>query len=350
VRPPVAANYRAQRSVKRVASPAPGEFVPTRLLILAAAVLAAIAVPSARSAFAPAAADTSDLDTFMSQVITRRDDNWKKLQQYVLDENERFLATGTGGQRVFGSERQYTWFPQDGFFVRSPVKADGVTISESERRKAEQEWIDRERRREEFLRKRQQERKGKPPENDDVQVKADDNGADVPSLDDVVRSAGEPKFVSSAYFMRFRFDPGHYALVGREKLLDRDVLKIEYYPTKLFQEGRTRPAKEVRERDDEIEKKMNKSSIVTLWVEPTEHQILQYEFRNIDFDFMPARYLVRLDQLRASMRMAQPFPGVWLPDTISMRFGMTLAIGSINAEYDVHYHDYRLADVKTRVR
>jgi hypothetical protein len=30
----------------------------------------------------------SDLDAFMEKVLARRDDNWKKLQQYVLEEKE----------------------------------------------------------------------------------------------------------------------------------------------------------------------------------------------------------------------------------------------------------------------
>jgi hypothetical protein len=50
------------------------------------------------------------------------------------------------------------------------------------------------------------------------------------------------------------------------------------------------------------------------------------------------------------MKMAQPFPGVWLPDTIQMRFALTLATGTVGAQYDVRYHDYKLADVKTRVK
>src|SRR4029079_18006514 len=94
----------------------------------------------------------------------------------------------------------------------------------------------------------------------------------------------------------------------------------------------------------------NKVALITLWIEPTAHQILQYEFRNIDFDFLPGRYLARLDDLRARMRMGQAFPDVWLPDTIGMRFAMTLAIGTIDARYDVRYHDYREATCRTRVR
>ena len=41
---------------------------------------------------------------------------------------------------------------------------------------------------------------------------------------------------------------------------------------------------------------------------------------------------------------------MWLPDTVNMAFGMTTALGDIGARYDVKYHDYKLAEVKTRVR
>ena len=300
----------------------------TRLLIVAV-LLGTVAAPSAQSTSA------SDLDAFMAQVVARRDDNWKRLQQYVLDEDETFLITEPDATRLYGSHREYTWFPRDGFFIRSPVKADGVKISETERRKAEERWLREEQGRE----KRRIERESK------------DGGNDAPpSLDDLVGPGNEPRFVSTAYFMRFKFEPGHYALVGRERLLDRDVLRIEYYPAQLFDEGRTRPNRRVRERDQRVQEKMNKVAFVTLWIEPTAHQILQYEFRNTGFDFLPVRWLARLDDLRATMRMGQPFPDVWLPDTIGMRFAMTLAIGAIDARYDVRYHDYREATVKTRVR
>ena len=297
-----------------------------RSFLILAVVVAAVTASSAQT----------DLDAFMSQVLNRRDDNWKKLQQYVLDEDETFVLTGPDAQRLYGSHREYTWFPRDGVFIRSPVKADGVSISEDERRKAEERWLGEEHARE----KRRLERENKD---------ANDNDAP-PSLDDLVRPGNEPRFVSTAYFMRFKFEPGHYALVGRERLLDRDVLKIEYYPAQLFSEGRTRPNRRVRERDERVQEKMNKVALITLWIEPTAHQILQYEFRNIDFDFLPGRYLVRLDDLRATMRMGQAFPDVWLPETIGMRFAMTLAIGTIDGRYDVRYHDYREATVRTRVR
>ena len=296
----------------------------------------------------------SDLDAFMQQVLARRDENWKKLQQYILDERETFQLTGPQGTPLYGFMRDYTWFIRQGYFVRSPLKADGVRISEEDRTKYERNFIERERAREKRAREKSSSggsisigpggvhvEPGTPP-SDPSEVPA--------TVEDVLRQSTEPRFVSAAYFMRFKFDPGHYALAGRERLGDVETMKIEYYPSLLFKEGRTRPNKEIRERDENVDGKMNKVSLVTLWIDPKQHQILRYTFDNIDMDFLPGRSLVRLDELKASMRMAQPFPNVWLPSTIDMRFRMTLAIGSIDARYDVEYHDYRLAEVTTRIK
>jgi len=85
----------------------------------------------------------SDLDAFMKQVVARRDDNWKKLQQYILDEREQIELRGTGRVPIWGDRRDYTWYIRDGFFVRSPLKANGVTIGEAERRKFEADYLRR---------------------------------------------------------------------------------------------------------------------------------------------------------------------------------------------------------------
>ena len=156
--------------------------------------------------------------------------------------------------------------------------------------------------------------------------------------------------MSYAYFLRFRFEPNHYALVDRESLDGRAVLRIEYYPSELFREGRTRPNRRVRDRDEEIEDKMNKVSLVTLWVDPEAHQILQYTFDDIDMDFLPGRSLVRIDDVKASMRMSQAFPSIWLPKGIDMHFKATLAIGTVDAAYRVDYHDYKQADVTIKIK
>jgi hypothetical protein len=325
-------------------------FVVTSLAVICAGPL-----PSAQS----------DLDAFMSRVLARRDENWKKLQQYILSEDERFQLTGPDGGRLYGFRREYSWFIRQGYFVRSPLSVDGVRINESDRALAEKKWIARERRREERAAAKA---KGEATSGDDKNVSVSVTGgvtvedagsqsatpAPAPetpqTVEDVLKQSLEPRFVSAAYFLRFKFDPGHYALAGREKLDGRDVLRIEYYPSKLFAEGRSRPDRRVRERDHQIEEKMNKVSLVTMWIDPAQHQILQYTFDNIDMDFLPGRSLVRVDEMKASMRMSQPFPDVWLPANIEMSFQMATAVGLVAATYDVTYRDYKLAEVTTRIK
>lgn len=301
---------------------------------LAVLILAAALAPSV-----PA----QDLDAFMAEVLARRDENWKKLQQYVLEERETLQVIGPDGGRIHGFAHDYTWFIRDGYFVRSPLVFDGVRVSDTDRTAYEQRWIAREQRRE-------AERRRANTGTDAAAAPKEEPITPAGAAPAAVSGAVEPRFVSAAYFLRFKFDPGHYAFVGRETWRGREVLKIEYYPSKLFTEGRTRANRRARERDDLIEEKMNKVSLVTLWIEPTQHQIVQYTFDNVDPDFLPGRSLVRVDELHASMEMTEAFPAVWLPATIAMRFGLLTALGPLAARYDVRYHDHRLAEVTTRVR
>jgi hypothetical protein len=319
-------------------------------LVLATGLVAAFVSPRAQTATpapagataAPAGATATpatDLDAFMSQVLARRDDNWKKLQQYVLEERETVQLLGPGATPLYGVRRESAWFPRDGRFIKSPLRINGVTIGEEDRRKAEALWI-----------------KSEDAREKRIALRADRDGAKVevestaPLTEDGVRQALEPGFVSAAYFLKFKFDPGHYALAGRDRFEGRDVLKIEYYPTKLFSEGRTRPNKELRKRSAEIQAKMNKSALVTLWIEPAEHQILKYDFKNVDLDFLPGRWLIHLEGMNAAMEMGQPFPSVWLPRSLRIAIDLTVATGEIDGRYAVDYYDYKLATVATKVR
>ena len=311
-----------------------------RLLLAVCAVVVCSTAGGVRTA-QTVPAGTNDLDAFMARVLARRDDNWKKLQQYVLDERETFQLLGPGGSALYGWRREYAWFPRDGVFVRSPVRADGVEISEADRRKAEEDWIEKEQQRE-----ARRERRDAPAEA----PSATDATAGTTGTAEGMRQALEPGFISAAYFLKFKFDPGQYALVGRETLEGRPVLRIEYYPTKLFSEGRSRPNRKVRERDEDIEPKMNKAALVTLWIEPTAHQILKYEFRNLPWDFLPGRTILRVDGVTASMEIGQPFPDVWLPRAIRIAIDFSTAAGEVDGRFATDYHDYRLASVSTRIR
>jgi len=128
------------------------------------------------------------------------------------------------------------------------------------------------------------------------------------------------------------------------------VLKVEYYPMKMFTGGRGRPNRELRERNKEIGKQMNKVSLVTLWVDPEDRQIVKYDFQNVDADFFPAQWLMQLERVDASMEMSQPFPDVWLPRVVRMDFDVAFAGGNVKGKYASEYHDYRLAEVTQRIR
>ena len=101
-------------------------------LVALAAVLVALTRP-----FAAVPLAQTDLDAFMQQVLAQRDSNWKKLQQYVLDEREQIDLRGPSGAPLWGERRDYTWYIRDGFFVRSPVRVNGAAVGEPDRLKYE---------------------------------------------------------------------------------------------------------------------------------------------------------------------------------------------------------------------
>lgn len=291
----------------------------------------------------------SDLDALMERVLLKRDDNWKKLQQYVLEERETMEVTALDGRRVYGFKREYQWFPRQGFFIKSPLTSDGVKIGEGERRIQEARWLARE----QFREKRRAEvAAGKQPADSDdgkVTIGIGPGGVNT-DFEAALRDSLEPGFVSAAYFLDFKFERGQYALVGRETYEGHDVLKLEYYPMKMFTGGRGRPNRQLRERNKEIGRQMNKVSIVTLWIEPQDRQIVKYDFDNVNADFFPGQWLMQLEGVNASMEMSQPFPGVWLPRVIRMSFDVALAGGNVKGKYSSEYYDYRLAEVTQRVR
>lgn len=284
---------------------------------------------------------TTDLDRFMVGALQRRDIDRKTLSDYVLDETESFEVLGAGRVPFTRMRREYTWYVRDGIHVRSPLKFDGVPIPGSERRQYEERWI----RSELSRRKHRTERDAKRAE-----------AGKGPALS--APSINEPRFVSGAYFLDFKFEPGNYYLAGKETLDGREVLKIDYLPSKMFDEDddsrdsqgrKARSAKEQRT-EDEVERKMDKTSQVTLWVDPATKQIVKYTFDNVWMDFLPVGWLVKVDDLRASMVMGQPFEGVWLPKNVSIHAGVTLALGPMELQYKREFSNYRRADVSSKVR
>jgi len=308
---------------------------------------------SAVCALGPSAAAQSDLDAFMREVLAKRDDNWKKLQQYVLDEREQIAITGPNKLPLWGDRRENTWYIRDGFFVRSPVKFNGVTVSEEDRRKFEADYLKRAQRMDERRGNR-----GARPADPDIAEPGGGRGNEPPpeNVESFLKQTRQPGFVSSAYFLRFKFEEGKYALVGRETVDGREVLRIEYYPARLFTQSQKRtdkePSKEQskdRAYEAELNRMLNKVALVTLWIEPKAHQIVKYTFNNVGFDFLPVQWFLHVDDVRATMTMSEPFPDVWLPRDLEVKIDLTLAMGELDLRYALDYHDYGRADVKDKV-
>lgn len=301
------------------------------------AVFTAAAVLVVLSCLHPLAAAESDLDTFMRQVMARRDDNWKKLQQYVLDEREQMDLRGPGRVPLWGEIREYAWYIRDGFFVRSPVRFNGVTIPEADRRKYEADYL-----------RREQERDRRAARGAAGGTEPAAPPANATDIDSLIRQTRQPEFISSAYFLRFRFDEGRYALVGREQVDGRELLRVEYYPATMFS-GRTRGRRGDRDDDTAMLTLMDKASRVTLWIEQSSHQIVKFTIENVTPNFIPANFLARLSAARASMTMGQPFPGVWLPSRLEWNVGLTFAIGDADLRYTIDYSNYREAQGDSRL-
>jgi hypothetical protein len=182
--------------------------------------------------------------------------------------------------------------------------------------------------------------------------------------------------------MDFKFEPGNYYLAGKEVVEGTPVLKVDYLPTHLFDDDEaSNEDKAIREKqeqakeppkpekpktekevekerqqhekekklEDEIERKMDKTSQVTLWVDPSSSQIVKYTFNNVWLDFLPVGWLVRVDDLRANMQMGQPFPGVWLPKNMNIHAGISLALGPMEFQYKREFSNYRKADVSSKI-
>jgi len=311
----------------------------------------------------------TDLDAFMKKVLARRDDNWKKLQQYILNERDVVELRGPGQMPVWGERREFTWFLRDGFFVRSPLTVNGVKINDAERQKAEDDYVRHEKARDQRIREREkrQAASGAPPA---ATMDPATPAAETASVEGLIAQTREPQFVSSAYFLKFKFEEGKYALVGRETLDGTDVLKIEYYPARLFStdvdrnKGRIERGEKVdkdRQMSAAIELAANKVSLVTLWVEPKSNQIVKYVFDNVNLDFLPGAAFVRLSDVKATMQMGQPFlsvtasssnptPDVWLPKNVNMYIALMVAVGQFDMRVSMDYTDYKLAETSSRIK
>jgi hypothetical protein len=245
-----------------------------------------------------------DVDAFMQKVLEKRKINWDQLYDYVFGELEILEFGGSIEIPALQSfRRDYSWFVKDGYLVRSPVSVNGAPVPEAERLKAEENGI-----------------KGSKK-----------NKEQFGSID---RDS----------FFRFKFEPGNYVFAGRKVFKGREVAVVEYYPRRFFSDG------EGKDEDDKYENMLDKTSLVTMLIDPSEYQIVHVTFDNVGMEFLPGRWLVRVDKMFASMEMEKPFNEVWLPNEIMAAAKVTTANGTMSVEYKRIFRDYKKTDVKVLFR
>lgn len=285
-----------------------------------------------------AARAPSDLDQLVERALARRDSSWKMLPQLVLDERADIEMTGPSGARLFAQRSDYTWFPRDGIFVRSPLRINGRAVTDAQRQTEEAEFIARVRR------QSARRRETASPEADVTDAPL------TPETAEALTAAVRPFFLeNNSLLMALKYEPGRYGLVGRDTQGQREVVKIEYYPTALFMAGRARPNRRVRERDRQVTARLNKASLLTLWIDPARSQIVRYEYADVDLGFLPGQWLARVVDGRSSMSLDEVLPDVWLPTTAESLVRLQSPVGPVEARYALAYTNYRRADVGARV-
>jgi hypothetical protein len=181
-------------------------------------------------------------------VLLKRDDNWKKLQQYVLEERETMDVTRSMGAGL-RLQARVSVVPAPGLLHqespdlrrrqdrrgRAPAPGGALAGARAVPREAA----------------RGNRRRQAAPDAARSEISIGPGGVNA-DFEAALRDSLEPGFVSAAYFMDFKFEQGQYAFVGREKYEGHDVLKVEYYPMKMFTGGRGRPNRQLRERNKEI--------------------------------------------------------------------------------------------------
>jgi len=247
-----------------------------------------------------------DIDTFMEKVLERRDINWDDFYNYTCRERETLEVEGSlEAVPMQGFLRENMWFVRDGYLVRSPLSINGVKISRKDRDRAERKWIER------------------------------------------VKKREEKEGVDRDRFFGFKFEPGNYYFAGRQEFEGREVVAVEYYPETFFSDEED---EEEDPEDEEIEKKLNKVFLITMLIDPAEHQIVQMTIDNVGFDFLPGGWLIRIGTIEASMTMHQPFGDIWLPRDIIAYGKVKTAAGDLAVRYRMAFQDYAIAETKARYR
>ncbi len=241
-----------------------------------------------------------DLDTLMEKVLERRDVNWREAQDFIFREQVDLECRGFDVAPEESYRKEYEWYYRGGNLVRRLVRSDGVKVDGPE-----EKWDP------------EQSKKKQP--------------------------------LSRENFFGFKFEPGNYFLVGKEEFEGRNVLVVEYYPQHLFDDADDAGEEgEGSEAERDFEQAFEKTSLVRLWIDPSEYQIVKMTFENVGLEFLPYRWLVRIDDISATLIMDKPISTIWLPKKITATGKVSTAAASLTVKFERTFFDYREADVSVR--
>ena len=248
-----------------------------------------------------------DLKTFMSKVLQKLKVNWEDQYNYVFSERETLEFGGTfSSAPLQGFTSEFVWYVKDGYLVRSPASVNGAPVPDKEREREEEKFI-------ESLKKGRKSDRG----------------------------------VDRDKFFGFNFGKGEFVYAGTQENEGRDVAIIEFYPEGMFTEDSDDDDDEL---DKKIERGLEKSMTATLLVIPEEHQIVRMTLDNLDFGFLPGKWVVRIDEISGVMTMAQQYGEIWLPEEIAAVGRVSSAYGDVYVRYTRRFYGYSEAKVKVKFR
>ena len=267
---------------------------------------------------------TGDLDSLMALVLANHSVDWDQLYDYVFDEVEALRFEGTGIAAISSYEHEYTWYVRDGYLVRSPVRVNGVEIAEATRIEEEDDWLRR------------------------------------------IRSGEPTERIERDSFFDFGFEPGSYYFAGRRLVDGRELVEIEYYPTRSYSIDAARDESEgppAWKRDllfgapllgnqagrAKAERVIGRAAVITLLVDPKEQRILHATIESAGVEGLPS-WLVKVEGVRASMQMHRPLEEVWLPQQVSVAGTLVTARQSIDVVYSRVFRNYRRVEVGGEVK
>ena len=280
------------------------------MFLILVAVLVLQPVPAEMVGFypPPEAPTQDDIDDFMAKVLRQRSHNWDSQYNYSFCERESLEITSSiAAAPIQGFTGEYLWYVRDGYLVRSPVSVNGAQVPDEERTEQEDKWI-------ESLKKGKTEGGG----------------------------------LERDRFFGMDFKKGEFFYAGRTEHEGREVAVIEFYSDGVF--GDEGDDDDNDELDERIERGLDKTMMVTLYVIPEDHQIVRMTLDNAGFDFLPGRWLVRVEKIAASMTMHQPYGDEWLPQEMVAYGTVTTAQGSLSVRYTRLFYDYRVSEVRVKFR